>query len=188
MKTTKPALFLDRDGVIIENRAHYVRSWHDVVFLPGALSALARTASLPMFVFVVTNQSMIGRGIVSLETAVSLNNRILNVVRAHGGRIDQAFICPHAPEEDCTCRKPKPGLLQQAAAAFPVDMANSIMIGDALSDLQAGQAAGVGTTALLLTGRGKAQNKLAAAEGLRPFPIYPNLQTALQQLIKIENL
>jgi D-glycero-D-manno-heptose 1,7-bisphosphate phosphatase len=186
MKSKKPALFLDRDGVIIENRAHYVRSWHDVVFLPGALPALAKAAAQAWYIFVVTNQSAVGRGILSWETAVSLNNRILNVVRAHGGRIDQAFICPHAPEENCTCRKPKPGLLQQAAAAYPVDLANSIMIGDALTDLQAGRAAGVGTVALLLSGRGKAQNELASAEGLRPYPVYPNLQTALQHLINCE--
>ena len=88
----QPALFLDRDGVFIENRANYVRSWEDVEFFPQALAALARIREIPHKIVVVTNQSAVGRGIISLETAAALNERILQVVREANGRIDAAAI------------------------------------------------------------------------------------------------
>lgn len=182
MTTLQPALFLDRDGVIIDNCANYVRSWADVVFLPGATAALARIASLPLKIVVVTNQSAVGRGILTVETAVALNNRILDEVRAQGGRIDAAYICPHAPTDLCDCRKPQPGLLLQAARDHAIDLPQSIMIGDALTDLQAGRAAGVREAILLQTGRGQMQAALPTATALRPFPQFTNLAAALEAI------
>ena len=88
----QPALFLDRDGVFIENRANYVLSWEDVEFFPQALESLARIRQVPYKIIVVTNQSAVGRGIISLETAVSLNERILEVVRQANGRIDASYL------------------------------------------------------------------------------------------------
>jgi len=138
-----PALFLDRDGVFIENRANYVRSWADVEFFPQALDALARIREIPYKIIVVTNQSAVGRGIMSWETAVNLNNRILGVVREANGRIDACYLCPAKPGIDDPCRKPRPGMLLQAAQEHNLDLNQSYMIGDALTDIQAGQAAGV---------------------------------------------
>ena len=176
-----PAIFLDRDGVINENRAAYVRSWQDVVFIPQAMTALRAVAHLPHKIIVVTNQSVVGRGLLTLAEAEALNRQIVAEVQAQGGRIDAIYMCPHAPEDNCACRKPKPGMLQQAAEAWNLDLSRAIMVGDALSDVLAGQAAGVQTAALVLSGRGQEQVKNAAA--IPPFPIYPTLAEALTDLV-----
>ncbi|MAT99406.1 MAG: histidinol phosphate phosphatase [Anaerolineaceae bacterium] len=177
-----PAVFLDRDGVFIENRANYVRSWADVKFFPQALAALARIQKVPYKIIVVTNQSAVGRGIISLETAVRLNNRILEVVRAGNGRIDASYLCPAKPGTNDPCRKPRPGMLLQAAQEHNLDLSQSYMIGDALTDIQAGQAAGVKQAILLLTGRGQDQAKLPLAKELPPFTTFPTLAIALDRL------
>lgn len=178
----QPALFLDRDGVFIENRANYVRSWEDVVFFPQALEALAQIREIPYKIIVVTNQSAVGRGIITLETAVQLNNRILDVVREQNGRIDASYLCPAQPGLNDPCRKPRPGMLLQAAQEHNLDLSQSYMVGDALTDIQAGQAAGVKQTCLLLTGRGTAQAALPQANELPPFATFANLAEALAHL------
>jgi D-glycero-D-manno-heptose 1,7-bisphosphate phosphatase len=158
------AVFLDRDGVIVENRPAYIKSWDDVEFLPGSLDALRRLAASPYAVVIVTNQSAVGRGIVSLEQAESIHRRIVAEIVRQGGRIDASYLCPHSPLDGCSCRKPAPGLLLQAAKDLGLDLPHSYLVGDALSDLQAAQAAGV-RGFLVLTGRGAAQ---AALGGLSP--------------------
>jgi D-glycero-D-manno-heptose 1,7-bisphosphate phosphatase len=178
-----PAIFLDRDGVIIENRADYVRSWSDVVVFPQALEALAKLSASPYKIVFVTNQSAIGRGIISLETAEEINRRLVALVEAAGVRVDGIFMCPHAPEDGCDCRKPRPGLLLQAARALDLDLSRSILIGDALTDLMAGQAAGVGRLALVRSGRGAEQIRLPRPEGLKPFPAYDTLAEALADFV-----
>ncbi len=178
----QPALFLDRDGVFIENRANYVRSWDDVAFFPEALAALARIREIPYKIIVVTNQSAVGRGLMSLATAVALNQRILDEVRKANGRIDATYLCPAPPGVNDPCRKPRPGMLLQAAEDHNLDLRQSYMIGDALTDVQAGQAAGVRQAILLLTGRGAAQAQLPLAAELPPFATFPTLADALQHL------
>lgn len=175
-----PALFLDRDGVIIENRAEYIRSWEDVHFLPGALQALSRARSAPFRIVIVTNQSAVGRGLVDPLVADDINARLVAAIRAAGGRVDGLYMCPHAPEQDCDCRKPKPGLLLQAATDLNLDLGASALIGDALTDILAARAAGVGEVELVLTGRGREQVESAEADSLQPFRVYPDLAHALR--------
>lgn len=151
----RPAVFLDRDGVINANRPDYVKSWAEVRFLPGVFRALARLARTPFAIVVVTNQSPVGRGLLAPEVAEEINRRIQAMVAAHGGRIDAVYLCPHRPEEGCACRKPKPGLLLRAAQERDLNLAASYMVGDALSDVEAARAAGVHPI-LVLTGRGRA--------------------------------
>ncbi len=174
-----PAIFLDRDGVIIENRPHYVRSWADVEIFGQALAALRRVRRSPYRVVIITNQSMVGRGLVPAETAQAINDRLLEVIEAAGGRVDAVFMCPHAPEDECECRKPRPGLIQQAARELNLDLKRSLLVGDALTDLQAGRAAGVGQLALVKTGRGAEQLRLEGVEQVRPFGVYGSLREAL---------
>lgn len=181
-----PAIFLDRDGVIIENSPTYIRSWKDVIILPGALTALASIHDRPYRVVMVTNQSVVGRGIIPLRAAVDINQRLAKIIEQAGGRIDGIFMCPHAPEDECDCRKPKPGLLLQAAQALCIDLSQSFMIGDALSDLLAGQAAGVRESILVRTGRGASQETLPRPAGLRPFRAYSTLADALKEISQIE--
>ncbi|MFC1878728.1 D-glycero-beta-D-manno-heptose 1,7-bisphosphate 7-phosphatase [Chloroflexota bacterium] len=177
------AIFLDRDGVIIENRSNYVRSWNDVHIFPQALDALIKIRSAPYKIIIVTNQSVIGRGLVPQEKIEHINNRLIGEIQKAGGRIDGVYLCPHAPEDSCVCRKPKPGLLLQAANDFSIEMDQSIMIGDALTDLTAGIAAGVKQVALLRTGRGAQQERSHQAAQMQPFPVYHDLTDALRHLI-----
>jgi D-glycero-D-manno-heptose 1,7-bisphosphate phosphatase len=177
------AIFLDRDGVIIENVDTYVRSWEDVAVLPGAFEALARLRNSRYKIVLVTNQSVVGRGIIPLREALEINDRLIRLARDAGGRVDSVFICPHAPEENCDCRKPKPGLFLQAAAQLSLDLENSVMIGDALTDIEAGQNAGIRTNILLKTGRGAIQADLPAARRLTPFYTYENLTDAVNNLL-----
>lgn len=184
MMSKQPAIFLDRDGVIIENRDEYVRSWADVAVFPRALQALAALSAGPYHIIIVTNQSVVGRGHITDEAAAAINDRLLDVIRAAGGRVDAVFMCPHEPEEGCSCRKPLPGLLQSAAEERHLDLPNSIMIGDALTDVRAGQAAGVGLSILLRTGRGREQERLAEAASLPPFLVFDDLLAAINFLLR----
>jgi D-glycero-D-manno-heptose 1,7-bisphosphate phosphatase len=175
-----PGLFLDRDGVIIENRSSYIRSWDDVVFYPDALAALAQVKTTKHKIILVTNQSAIGRGIISSAQAWEINERVVETIKNAGGRVDGVYMCPHSPDEGCECRKPQPGLLIQAARELSVDLNQSILIGDALSDIQAGQAAGIKQTILVRTGRGADQLNQPFPPELKPFSVQPDLYQALQ--------
>ncbi len=159
-----------------------MRSWADVILFPQALAALVAWRDSPYRIVLVTNQSAVGRGHISRQTAEAINDQLLDVIRAAGGRVDAVFMCPHGPADGCDCRKPLPGLLLQAADALDLDLAQSVMIGDALSDVQAGRAAGVRQAILLRTGRGRDQEQLPAAAALQPFPIYDTLADALTAL------
>ena len=172
------AIFLDRDGVIIENRPNYVRSWSDVEFYPQALEAL-RKIQPDVKIVIVTNQSAIGRGLITLQAAQKINQRIVRTIRRNGGRVDGLYMCPHSPEQECTCRKPKPGLILQAARELNLDLPNSLMIGDALSDLLAGKNAGIQKTILLRTGRGDQQAALPEIQRMKDILIYDTLLDAL---------
>ncbi len=150
----RPAIFLDRDGVIIENCEDYVRSWKDVSFIEPAIRALRQIAPLDVAVVVVTNQAVVGKGLISLDDANGINERVVNEVRRRGGRIDHAYLCPHSSDAGCDCRKPKPGMLLRAARELDLDLAQSFMVGDAITDMQAAQAAGV-QSVMVRTGRGE---------------------------------
>lgn len=179
----QPAIFIDRDGVIIENRENYVRSWADVDILPEAVEALRLASSSKYKIVIVTNQSGIGKGLIPPDTARRINRRLLKIIAKGGGRIDGVYVCPHTPDDHCACRKPKPGLLLTAAQDLAIELSQSIMIGDALSDIQAGQQAGVAASILVLTGRGAEQSKLPAASSLPGFEIFPSLFSAITNLL-----
>lgn len=155
------AIFLDRDGVIIHNRANYVRGWRDVRIYPTSLIALRRLAvRLPRVkIVIITNQSAVGRGLTSRQTVDGINQQLVGVIESAGGRIDGVYLCPHAPADDCDCRKPKPGLLYQASRQLHISLSRSILIGDAFTDLEAGHRAGIQHLILVKTGRGNQQVK-----------------------------
>ena len=174
--TARRAIFLDRDGVIIHNRANYVRSWADVRIYPRALRALARLAQLPAAIVVVSNQSAIGKGLLSLQESEQINSRIRELVAEQGGRLDAIYICPHNNTDHCQCRKPQPGMFVQAARDLRLDLAASWMVGDALTDMQAAAVAGIPHRILVLSGRGRKQLKID--DGTPSFSISADLYTA----------
>jgi D-glycero-D-manno-heptose 1,7-bisphosphate phosphatase len=177
------AIFLDRDGVLIENRSEYVREWSHVNIFPEAIKALSHLHDYK--IVIVTNQSAVGRGLISLEIAHEINKQLIEVIRENEGQIDGVFMCPHAPGDQCNCRKPNPGLLLQAAKELSLDLSRSWMIGDAWSDLLAGKAAGVRGVALLKTGRGSEQLSQSQPESLADYFVFNDLSEAL---IAIQNM
>jgi len=180
--TLHTALFFDRDGVIVENREEYIRTWDDVVFIQGVFSAMQRLANSTYRIFIITNQSAVGRGFMTLELANEINHRIVHDIELHGGRVDSVYMCPHAPIDNCQCRKPAPGMILQAAAEHSLDLSASFLIGDSTTDLLAGQAAGIGQLVLVRTGRGAAQEAELDSSGLADYAVFDNLPQAVTQL------
>lgn len=138
------ALLLDRDGTLIVD-VGYPRDPARVELLPGAVEALLALQQRYLLV-VISNQSGIGRGLITTPEAQAVHDRVIDVFQRAGVRFAGAYYCPHAPDAGCTCRKPSPGLLLQAAAELDLDLPRSIMIGDKASDVLAGRAAGCGHT------------------------------------------
>lgn len=147
------AVFLDRDGVICENRSDHVKSWDEFNFLPGAKESIAALSRLNIPIVVVTNQAAINRGLTTAAAVIDIHTRMVAEINAAGGRVDRVLYCPHRPAEACDCRKPRAGMLRRAAADLRLDLRRSYMVGDALTDLQAGLAVGA-TPVMVLTGRG----------------------------------
>lgn len=184
-KAQMRAIFLDRDGVICKNRTDHVKSWDEFQFLPGAKQALVELSRLDLPIIVVTNQAAINRGLVSAQTVADIHSRMAAEVAAAGGRIDRVFFCPHRPDEDCLCRKPRPGLLLQAAKEMGVQLAGSYMVGDAATDLLAGSRTGAATF-LVLTGRGLRQVIPAFQVMSHPFKIVRDLSDAVMHILDAE--
>jgi D-glycero-D-manno-heptose 1,7-bisphosphate phosphatase len=136
------ALFLDRDGVINRERSDYVRSWSEFEFLPGVLPALAALSRGGTTVVVVTNQSVVGRGLISEQQLTRIHDRMRAEISAAGGDIHAVYACIHAPAAGCPCRKPRTALFERAAGDLDIDLPESVMVGDTLSDVQAARAVG----------------------------------------------
>jgi D-glycero-D-manno-heptose 1,7-bisphosphate phosphatase len=182
-----PAIFLDRDGVLIENRSDYVRDWSQVKIIPEAIHALSLATAKNYKIIIVTNQSAVGRGLVLQTNAEEINRQLVNLIYHRGGQVDGVYMCPHKPDDNCVCRKPMPGLLLQAAKELSLDLQRSWMIGDAWSDLQAGQRAGVRHTILLKTGRGSEQLLQPCPEEITGHLIFDNLLLAFDAIFSIGN-
>ncbi len=128
----RPAVILDRDGVLNRKmpRAEYVCSWADWQWLPGSREAIRALVDSGYRVIVVTNQAGVARGALTEEALASIHDMMQHEVEAAGGRIDAIYCCPHCWDEDCTCRKPKPGMLLQAQREFNLDLSQVTFIGD----------------------------------------------------------
>ena len=177
-----PTIFLDRDGVIIENRSNYVRDWADVSFLPGAMEALRRISSSRYRIVIITNQSAIGRGILASSTAEAINARIVEKINMDGGRIDSLQMCPHAPQDNCKCRKPLPGMILRARDELDLNLSLSFLIGDSITDLQAGEAAGIPNLSLVRTGLGASHEEIAAKSIRSPYLVFDDIMQAIRDL------
>ncbi|MGD0896450.1 MAG: HAD family hydrolase [Thermoguttaceae bacterium] len=178
----RAAVFLDRDGVLIENRPDYVKDWSEVEFFQSTFEAMRRLADSPMAVVIVTNQASVGRGLMEQATAWALHRRIVAEIERRGGRIDASYICPHRPEDGCLCRKPAPGLIHQAQRDLGLDLAASWLVGDSWTDLEAAAAAGV-RGILVRTGRGAEQIQLATPEMLALWPNVADLTDAVGRIL-----
>ena len=133
-------LFLDRDGVInVKLEARYVRNFNEFEFMQGALVAISKLSKLFKRILIVTNQQGIGKGIMTVDDLNLLHSFMTSEIGKLNGKIDKIYFCPHLDTENCNCRKPNPGMINQAIADFPeIDRQNSYLIGDSDSDIEAG--------------------------------------------------
>lgn len=172
-------IILDRDGVINLDSEAYVKSEAEWIAIDSSIQAIALLHQAGHRIFVATNQSGVGRGFFTLETLDAMHRKMSTLVQQAGGQIDDIAFCPHKPEDECGCRKPKAGLLKTLADKNQITLTNSIVIGDSLRDLQA--AVDVGAKAILvLTGKGEKtrQQNLAL-----PYPIYETLYDAAKAIL-----
>ena len=176
-------VFLDRDGVINQDSPDYIKCWEDFRFIPGSRKAIARLTKAGIRVILITNQSMINRGMVPLKTLEEMHMKLLRAVSNKGGSITDIFYCPHRPDENCSCRKPKPGLIWAARDRYGIDLSKSAMVGDSAKDVLAGKAAGCSKTVLVRTGNGcQALLELQSA-GIQPDHVASGLKTAVDWIV-----
>lgn len=142
---TKSAIFLDRDGVINKNRDDYVKNVSELEIFSFIHYPIKNLKELGFLIIVITNQSAINRGLTSHRNVKEIHDSINAFLKKNDTSIDYFYYCPHSPDENCICRKPKPGLIFQAANELDIDLSSSWMIGDRDSDIIAGESAGCKT-------------------------------------------
>ena len=147
------AVFLDRDGVLMRD-AKFVDPVNQVEVINGAPQAMRSLQDAGFRLFVVTNQSGVGRGYFTREAVEEIHTLLNQHFSAAGVRIERYYVCPHHPEDNCDCRKPKPKFLLEAAREYGLDLSRCFMVGDRPSDIQCGRNAGT-TTILVMTGAGQ---------------------------------
>lgn len=135
-------VLVDRDGVLNRNREHYVKTLDELEILPGVPEAVRMLNDGGYAVLVVTNQAGIGKGVISREALEGIHAELRRLVGAMGGALAEFYVCPHRPEESCRCRKPRPGLVEQAQREWGFDLATTYFVGDARRDVEAARAAG----------------------------------------------
>ena len=135
------AVFLDRDGTLMFDPG-YLGNPEEVALLPDILEGLRALSSAGYLLILITNQSAIGRGYHTAQAVESVNARLVDLLAGEGITVAGVYYCPHRPDEGCVCRKPAPGLLRDAARDHGLDLASCAMVGDKLTDVQAGIAAG----------------------------------------------
>ena len=181
------AAFIDRDGVINEERAFVYRT-EDFVFIPGAVAALRELQAAGYLLVVITNQSGIARGLYAEEDYLRLTAYMREQLAAAGVSLAAVYHCPHLSDAtvaryrvECDCRKPLPGMLTRAMAELNIDARESILIGDRGSDLAAGRAAGVGRCFLVRSGNALGPQDIAAADG-----VYDDIKACVKQVLAVQ--
>jgi D-glycero-D-manno-heptose 1,7-bisphosphate phosphatase len=176
------AVFLDRDGVLVEEK-NYLHRAEDVVFIPGAAAALKRLADAGFLLFIVTNQSGVGRGFFSMADVEKVNAHVVRELAREGAVIQKVYVAPEAPGQPSHRRKPSPQFLFDARDEFGVNLAGSCMVGDKLIDLECGWNAGVNKSILVRTGYG-AQTEREAAGLIARAAVVDNLAAAADWILK----
>ena len=172
-------IILDRDGVINEDSDDYIKSVDEYIPIPGSLEAIARLNAAGYTVVVATNQSGIARGMFDESVLQHMHDKLSRLLAQRGGKIEKIYYCPHGPEDNCDCRKPKPGLLKQIFQDYPVDAVNVLAIGDSLRDLQAARQVGA-KPVLVKTGKGqKTIEQIKNMVEYQNVPVFDDLSAAV---------
>ena len=173
-------IILDRDGVINEDSDDYIKSPDEWIPISGSLESIGNLSQNGFRVIIITNQSGIGRKIFSIEMLHAIHKKMNTHLSQFGGVIDGIFFCPCKPEENCNCRKPKPGLYNDVSYRLRMPLKNVFCVGDKITDIQAAENAG-GNPILVRTGKGKEE----IDAGLIPknIPIYDDLGSFVDKII-----
>ncbi len=182
------AVLLDRDGTLTVEGEWLTRA-QDLELVPGAARALSRLSGRGFRLVLVTNQSAVARGLITLDELRVIHDELQAKLAEEGARLDAIYCCPHHPTEglgrwrvECECRKPRPGLVLQAARELGLDLARSFMVGVAARDLEAGWAAQV-PGILVATGKGRAEREVLRARGEEPLAFVPDLPAAAEWIL-----
>ncbi|MBC7512887.1 MAG: D-glycero-beta-D-manno-heptose 1,7-bisphosphate 7-phosphatase [Herminiimonas sp.] len=174
-------IILDRDGVLNLDSDAFIKSPQEWLPIPGSLEAVARLNQAGYRVMVATNQSGIARGLFSMSTLNAIHQKMHAAAQQVGAHFDAVFFCPHAADDNCDCRKPRPGMLLSLAQRLGVNLKGVPTVGDSLRDLQAGFVVGC-VPYLVLTGKGE---KTRGTGGLPPgTTIFPNLAAVVDKLLE----
>lgn len=177
-------IILDRDGVINQDSAAYIKTPSEWLPIPGSLEAIGRLSQAGWQVVVATNQSGLGRGLFDTQALTAIHKQMHTAVASQGGKIDAIFFCPHQPEDNCSCRKPAPGMFYDIQNRYEVSLQGVPIVGDSLRDLQAGVAAGCDPW-LVLTGKGKTTVKSQSHLLPDNTKIHSDLAAVVDNLLKI---
>jgi D-glycero-D-manno-heptose 1,7-bisphosphate phosphatase len=183
-------VILGRDGILNVYREDHVKAPAEWQALPGALEAVARLNHAGWHVVVATNQAGIGRGMIDMAAVNAVHAHMNQQLMAHGGRLDAVFFCPHTPEEQCSCRKPLPGMLLDIGRRYGTDLRTVPMVGDTQRDLQAAEAAGC-EPHLVLTGRAAAlgdEQLQAAMQSVPGARLHADLPAFVDYLLHREHV
>lgn len=181
--SARRAVFLDRDGTI-NVEVQYLHRRDDLQLIPGAAQAIRMLNDAGYLVIVVTNQAGIARGYYDEVTVQTLHEHLTAALAEHGAHLDAIYLCPHHPDftGPCACRKPEPGMLRQAAAELEIDLRQSWLVGDTISDIGAGRAAGC-RTILVRTGYGLQVEADVSRQKARPDAIVDDVGAAVQYIV-----
>ena len=176
-------IFLDRDGVINADSDAYIKSPSEFHFIPKSPEAIALLIQHGFKVIIITNQSMIARKLAPPEMLNAIFEKMITGVKTAGGRIDDIYFCPHHPDDGCSCRKPQPKMILDAAKHHDLDLGESVMVGDSAKDIECGRNAGCGSTILVQTGNGKRAEMDLSDRGIQPDIVIADLYEAARWII-----
>jgi len=179
----RKVVFTDRDGVINRNSPDYIKGPEEFEFLPGSREAVRRLTESGFDIIVITNQSALGRGLMTREGLEAVHRCMIASIEAAGGRSLDIVSCPHQLRDGCRCRKPEPGLALDARRKHRVDFSTAVMIGDSAADIECALRAGIRTTLLVRTGNGAAAAEELAARECLPDYIADDLSRAADWII-----
>lgn len=178
-------IILDRDGVINHDSDDYIKTVDEWQPIAGSLQAIGRLSQLGYTIVVATNQSGIARGYYDIETMHAMHKKMSHMLEQYGGYIEAIFFCPHGPKDNCDCRKPKPGMLNEIASRYQCELDDVPYIGDTISDLKAAQAVGA-SPVLVRTGKGERTLALPEFKEFENVAVYADLASATQAIL-LEN-
>lgn len=174
-------MILDRDGVINRESSAFIKTPAEWVPLPGSIAAIAALSRAGFIVTIASNQSGLARGLFDRAALRAMHRKLRRLVAAAGGRVARIEVCPHGPDDGCSCRKPKPGLLVRIARRFNADLVDTPVIGDSLRDLEAAAAAGA-RPMLVRTGNGR-RTEAALCGSLTDTEVFDDLSAAADALL-----